>query len=144
MADISEGVPRILRDVESITATIDDATARLDGILSSQNVDRIDRIVGNVDSTAAQFDALVAEVRETRRQLDAVMTRINRLMDEETGEISIALADLRHSLAAVARHADAIASNLEGTTRNLNEVSRQVRDNPGVLIRGRNTEAETP
>jgi phospholipid/cholesterol/gamma-HCH transport system substrate-binding protein len=32
---------------------------------------------------------------------------------------------------------DAISSNLESTSRNLDEFSRQVRENPGVLLRGR-------
>jgi phospholipid/cholesterol/gamma-HCH transport system substrate-binding protein len=37
----------------------------------------------------------------------------------------------------VARHIDAIAADLERSSRNLAEFTRQVRENPGVIVRGR-------
>ena len=39
---------------------------------------------------------------------------------------------------------DAISRNLEVTTRNLNEFSSQIRENPGVLLRGRESAAGAP
>jgi hypothetical protein len=37
----------------------------------------------------------------------------------------------------VARHIDAIAADLETSSRNLAEFTRGVREDPGVLVRGR-------
>ena len=48
-----------------------------------------------------------------------------------------AMAELNHSLAAVSRHIDAISANLEVTTRNMSEFSQHIRDDPSLLIRGR-------
>ena len=48
-----------------------------------------------------------------------------------------ALADLRTSLDALGRHADAIAYNLEATTRNMSEFSGQIRNDPSALLLGR-------
>jgi phospholipid/cholesterol/gamma-HCH transport system substrate-binding protein len=42
----------------------------------------------------------------------------------------------------VALRADAIAHNLEATTRNMNEFSQQIRENPGLIIRGRSAADE--
>jgi phospholipid/cholesterol/gamma-HCH transport system substrate-binding protein len=36
----------------------------------------------------------------------------------------------------VARNIDSVTYNLESTSRNFNEFSRQLRENPGVLIGG--------
>ena len=38
----------------------------------------------------------------------------------------------------MSRHIDAIASNLEDTTRNAKEFSEQIRKDPSVILRGRN------
>jgi phospholipid/cholesterol/gamma-HCH transport system substrate-binding protein len=48
-----------------------------------------------------------------------------------------AVSDLRHTLAATATHIDAIARNLETSSRDLSEFSGQLRRNPAVLLRGR-------
>ncbi len=40
----------------------------------------------------------------------------------------------------MSRHIDAIANNLEGATRNLNEFGGQIREDPSVLLRGRDTD----
>jgi phospholipid/cholesterol/gamma-HCH transport system substrate-binding protein len=42
-------------------------------------------------------------------------------------------------MAAISRRIDSITGDLESTTRNMNEFSRQIRENPGVLVRGRET-----
>ena len=52
----------------------------------------------------------------------------------------MAIRDLRHTLAAISRRIDSITSDLETTTRNVSEFSRQIRENPGVLVRGRETD----
>ena len=55
------------------------------------------------------------------------------------------VVDVRHEATAVyaadavARRIDSITSNLEATMRNMNEFSGQVRENPGVLVRGRSS-----
>jgi phospholipid/cholesterol/gamma-HCH transport system substrate-binding protein len=51
--------------------------------------------------------------------------------------VSEALRELDHSLSAVARHIDAIAADLETSSRNLSEFTRQIREDPGVIVRGR-------
>ena len=45
-------------------------------------------------------------------------------------------ADLRYLTDSVSRHIDAINRNLEGAARNLYEFSRQIRQNPGLLLGG--------
>ena len=61
----------------------------------------------------------------------------DRIIEDSDEDITHAIQDLHESLEAVARHIDSISHNLEGMTRNMNEFSAQIRENPGVLIRGR-------
>jgi phospholipid/cholesterol/gamma-HCH transport system substrate-binding protein len=43
---------------------------------------------------------------------------------------------MRHAVESIARHIDAINQNLEGASRNMYEFSRQLRQNPGLLLGG--------
>ena len=54
----------------------------------------------------------------------------------EAGPLAAPLADLRHVLGVVSRDIDSMTRNLEGTSRNMLEFSRQLRANPAVLITG--------
>ena len=53
------------------------------------------------------------------------------------------LKDLRYTLQAVSRNIDSITYNVEGTARNMNEFSQQIRQNPGVLLGGSRPLQET-
>ena len=133
----SEGGPEILENLRSLTADLDRASDQLGALLSTENADRVGRTLANVEATSGSLAELTRSLEATRVGLDGVLARIGELVDEESGDVSEAVRDLNHSLAAVARHIDAIAGDLEKSSRNLAEFTRQVREDPGVIVRGR-------
>lgn len=138
--DVSQRTPQILANVEDFTTKMNEAVGQVNALLGPANLKRIEQILANVETVSGEADTVIANLGETRRKVDALIGRIDVLFEDERGDVAKAIDDLSHSLEAVARHIDSIAANLEATTRNLNEFSRQVRENPGVLIRGRETE----
>ncbi len=134
---VSEGGPEILANLQSLTADLDRASDQLGALLSPENADRVGRTLANVEETSRSLAELTRSLQATRSGLDGVLARIGELVDEESGDVSQAARDLNHSLAAVARHIDAIAEDLEKSSRNLAEFTRQVREDPGVIVRGR-------
>ena len=133
----AEGGPEILENLRSLTADLDRASDQLAALLSTENADRVGRTLANVEASSTHLAELTRSLEVTRAGLDGVLARIGELVDEESGDVSEAVRDLNHSLAAVARHIDAIASDLETSSRNLAEFTRQVREDPGVIVRGR-------
>ena len=69
-------------------------------------------------------------------RVDGMVESVDGLVTGNTDEVEQMIQDLRHTLGSVARHIDTINANLESTSHNVNEFSRQIRDNPGVLVRG--------
>jgi phospholipid/cholesterol/gamma-HCH transport system substrate-binding protein len=43
---------------------------------------------------------------------------------------------MRFVMETLSRHIDTIAQNMEGTSRNMYEFSRHIRQNPGLLLGG--------
>lgn len=138
--DFAGSSPQMLADAERFAGEINVAIDQINALLDEENVSRIGRILENIEGGTSDVSRLVAELRETGADVGALIARTEDLLESEGGEVTEAIEDLNHSLEVVARHIDAIAANLEVTTRNLSEFSRQLRENPGVLIRGRETD----
>ena len=67
---------------------------------------------------------------------DQGIKRLDAPLDESLEQLRWQGAD-RERLEALSRHTEAIATNLEATTRNMDEFSQQIREDPAVLLRGR-------
>jgi phospholipid/cholesterol/gamma-HCH transport system substrate-binding protein len=139
LASFAEGAPGIVDNVDQFTAELNQTVDQINAILSPVNVERVGQILQNLDSATGEFSTLIEGLGETRQLVGGLITKLDALLEEDQGELSVAIRDLRHTLAAISRRIDSITSDLESTTRNLNEFSRQLRENPGVLVRGRET-----
>jgi phospholipid/cholesterol/gamma-HCH transport system substrate-binding protein len=143
-----ENVPEILknlnkisddlaRDVPKITGSLARASQAVEtGVLKPENLERIDGIIANLDTTAANMAGLSADLGKTRDMLVASMESINRVVAANAGNVDESVRSLRYTLDTIARYIDDIAQNTETTTRNLAEFSRAIRENPGLLVSG--------
>lgn len=143
LESLGKGMPEIIANVETFTSALNVTLERIDALLSPHNIGRIDRILVNLETTSSSFAAVSGDLERTRAEIDQLLSTVDRLLDRNQGEIGHAITDLHDSLEAVARHIDAISHNLEQSTRNLSEFSRQIRENPGLLVRGREAAPET-
>jgi phospholipid/cholesterol/gamma-HCH transport system substrate-binding protein len=134
---IGEGGPEIIADLEAFTAKLNETLARIDGFLSEENERRIEDTLENLESTSVSFAAVSGELEQTRLRVDELLDSVNGMVEENRRPVGQAAVDLHESLESVSRHIEAIAYNLEVTTRNMNEFSRQIRENPGLILRGR-------
>lgn len=134
---VSEGVPQIVGDLRRVSDQVN-------ALLSEENVGRIRTILRNLESTTGEADALVAELGATKRRIDSVLVTLDSMVSEDDGELAHAMDDLHHTLEAVASRIDRITDNLDTTTRNMSEFSEQLRRDPSVILRGRETEEASP
>ena len=139
-----EELPVSLRgNIDAVTAdlrrTIDnfDAIAlRANKLISQDTADRIDQTVEN-------FATLSGRLEETSRDLSTISDNVTvitgqlrtMIVDNET-DIEGTIVDLRYTMETIANRIDAMTYNLEGTSQNMYEFSRQIRLNPGLLLGG--------
>jgi len=114
----------------------------LSGLVVDLN-DRLPRIAKNVDTSTANFADLSRDLATTRGKLDQVLSTADTLMvnsnavvSENRDEVRKSIEDLKHVTDSLARHIDSFNQNLEGTSRNMYEFSREIRQNPGLLLSG--------
>jgi phospholipid/cholesterol/gamma-HCH transport system substrate-binding protein len=134
---VADKIPSVMGDVERLGQELNVAADSINVMLAPENAQRVTSIIRNVDDLTSDANESLAGLAETRTRIDNLVDKLNDMLEAESGDVAEAVAELKHSLAAVSRHIDAIAANLEVTTRNLSEFSQHIRDDPSLLIRGR-------
>ena len=144
LESITDSVSRILSEenADQIQAMLQTLNDRIEDLLSAENADRVETILVNMSATSKNMSDLTGSLRESKAAVDDVLKKIDELVDQSSGDLGNSLVYLHASLATVARHIDAIANHLETTTRNFSEFSSQIREDPSVLLRGRNSSGD--
>lgn len=114
---------------------LNQSSEKLEAILSDKNKENIDHILANLGSSSADLGTLIHNMERTRTTLDRIAVNVDRLIDENADNVDSTLKDLKKSMYAVSQHIDAVVNDLEGSSRNMYEFTRQIRDNPGLLLR---------
>jgi phospholipid/cholesterol/gamma-HCH transport system substrate-binding protein len=136
LASVGDELPEILASARSFAGSLEQTGERVNALLDDENAGRLRNVVQNAERVSADLAAVTGELSESRRQLDATMAALQRLVHESSGDVGKAAADLQYSMESIARRIDGVTYNLDSMSRNMNEFSRNVRANPGVLLRG--------
>jgi len=129
-------VPVILTDVEHLVGSLDESAVHLADILDDDGTHKAKRILTNVDQASQDLSELTAALSEVKRDAQALMMKLDGLISESGPDVRQAVADLRHTLEQVSRYSSGILQNMDDASRNMNEFSRQIRENPGRLLGG--------
>lgn len=125
----ADKAPGIINDVERTAESMKRVSRNLTRLLRGENRDRVENLLSELNTAADNFTAFSTK-------LDTAVTEMNAIIADNRGDIDESVADLRYILGSVARDIDAINQNLEAASRNMYEFSRQIRQNPGILMSG--------
>jgi len=129
-------VPAILTDVDHLVARLNDSAGHLSDILDDESTHKAKRILTNVDKSARDLSKLTAGLADVKRDAQALMAKLDELVSGSGPDVRRAAADLRDILEQVSRYSTGILQNMDEASRNMNEFSRQIRENPARLLGG--------
>jgi phospholipid/cholesterol/gamma-HCH transport system substrate-binding protein len=126
----------ILNRVESVTRRLDESSAGIQKILSQDNIAVIDGAISNAGDTVRNFAILSQDLKSAEKQLEQTLSQINTLVAGNRGNVDKVLTNARYALQSVSRNIDSIMQSVDIASRNMSEFSRQIRQNPSVLLGG--------
>jgi len=134
--DLADRAPNIVDqvevfagDLERLGVNLNRSAEEMNAILTPETRDAVLGVVDHLDRAAAQIDNLMIES-------NVLVGSANDLMQGNKDDINAMTDDLQHSAETLARHIDSINHHLDGAARNMYEFSRQIRQNPGLLLGG--------
>lgn len=131
---LEASMPALLNDLKKLLAKLDTNADALKQMLSNDNQKHVSSLLKNADAASVNLLQLSDDVNKTRAQLDSLLSDTGSLLADNKVELRAAVTQLRNALDLVADNIDAIMHNAEGTSRNMFELSRQLRQNPGLLL----------
>ena len=145
---IDESGTATMGDLRTLLSKLNSAAEGLQDVLNARNRDNAAAFLTNMRTAsedtvsiaeqarvaAKRLAVLASDLQGTRARLDHVLENADGFVTESRPHLEATFITLRHSLDVVDEHIDAVAHNLENTSRNLNEFSRQIRQNPSLLL----------
>jgi phospholipid/cholesterol/gamma-HCH transport system substrate-binding protein len=126
----------IIDDLNSLLVKLNDSADRLLNVLDTDNQQHLDQILVNLEAASNALNELLIRIEGTRITMDGVLLNIDNLVENNKENVHASISDLHKSLSAVSRNINAIVHHMEGSSRNIHELSRQIRENPGLILRG--------
>jgi phospholipid/cholesterol/gamma-HCH transport system substrate-binding protein len=137
LSDVQKVMGTMAKDAPQISASLKHSASIIEtDLLKPQNIQHIDVTLANLEQATTDVARLTAQLDETRKNINEVTNRVNKLVQDNAGNVDEAMRDLRYSLAAVSRYVDDISQNADETSRNLAEFTRSIRENPALLLSG--------
>lgn len=121
-AATAENWPTIAREAAAATTHLAQATARVDRFMSPDRIGAVDRLIANVDRTA--------------ESLRSASEELETLVGSGSDDLLVGLQEFRYLTTTLSRYAEPVGEEIDLTARNFRDFSRQIRQNPGVLLRG--------
>ena len=145
LAETIEGdAPRISQELIVFAEGLNETLAPVQEILSDRNLRAVNNIVGNLEEAAVTVNGLGRDLTETMVKIDNLAANLDHLIESNTDSVDQSLKDVRYTLSAIASTVDSLVHNLDGTARNMNEFSRLIRRNPGLLLDATPRQAVSP
>lgn len=135
--EINKQVPQIAQDAGQLINNLTATSEQLRKLLNEQNQARLSNLFANAETMAHSLSQLTTSLDKASTQIEELLTNSNRMLKDNTQDIRQAVLDLRRSLDVVSQSIDGIVHDVSMTSRNMNELSRELRANPGLLLSGK-------
>ncbi len=134
MASVFQNLQQVSADIEKIVDP-----EQIGAILAS-----VQELADNMAQVSATFTERSADISKTVQHYGALAGDIRKLIDKNEPAIEGSLDDLQYLLQELSATLAPILANIESASRNLSALSRELRNNPASLLRGREVEEQAP
>lgn len=129
-------VPQIAAEMRQFTKRLNSTLGSVQVLLSDRNLTGVTRVVENVEEMSAGFLDISKSLKGSMRQVNEIISRLDRVVQTNDSKVNNAISDARYIMQSLARNIDNFNHNISGAARNMNEFSRLIRQNPGLLLGG--------
>lgn len=132
-ASLELGVPESMGQLQTVLKKLNNTASLLESTLNQENRRHLASTLKNVDQSSANVLRLSSDFAQTQKQIDALLADTHGLVSISRPDLEASVVELRASM----RKINTILHHLEGASLNSKEITRQVRQNPSLIIQSR-------
>lgn len=127
-------LPELVKQTSTLLTNLNSSATELQALLTSVDRKRVDSIVGNAQQVTENLLEVSTKLDNAAIEVDKLVGTTSTMMDSNNQDLRKALLDLRTTMGVIEENMNSIMYNVDASSRNLNEFTRQLRDNPSVLL----------
>lgn len=135
--NLEQRVPEITEGVAALVQELGTVVAGWQGMVGEEQRRQVKQVIDDAEGISGHLLTVSRTLEQSSGRLDRMLVRVDGVVAGSSEDLRIAARDLRSLMRVANGSVTAIAHNLESTSRNLNEFSRRIRDNPAALVSGR-------
>jgi len=133
---IGHAIPLITNDIATVLDNLNDTADKLSNILGEKNQNYISNTLADASQTSKNLNNISQDFEKTNQALRQLLQGSENIFSENKKDLRGAVINLQKTMETIEQSMDSIVYNLESSSRNFNEFSRQIRENPSVLLSG--------
>lgn len=133
---LQSDVPQIAKELRHFTKRLNKTLGSVQTVLSDRNTKGVNNVVRNVEQMSAGFLEISKSLQGSIGQINDIVARLDTMVTTNDKKVDGAINDARYIMQSLARNIDSFNHNISGTAQNMNEFSRLIRQNPGLLLGG--------
>ena len=127
-------IPDMAKDVSHLLSNLNGSADQVAKIFNDKNRKHIENMFKNADDASFHLAKLSVGFERINKQLDEILKGSKSLLTDNNEDIRHSVIALRKTMDVVSENIQSIIYNMDSSSRNMNEFTRQLRDNPGVIL----------
>ena len=132
--ELNKMIPNLATDISTLLTNLNHSAEQLARMMNEENRQHVDSLFKNADQASENLVQLAAGFDRVNAQLDTILKRSGNILESNDEDIRHSVIELRKAMDLVSSKLHGVMYNLESSSRNMNEFTRQLRDNPSVII----------
>lgn len=128
---------QLMEDLAALLNKLNQSADQLLIVLDNDNLTNLNEFLANMQSASGTLNEVIFRIEDTRAAMNEVLLNIDGVVSENQDAIKTSVNDLQKSLNMVSKNINTIFYHMEGSSRNLHELSRLLRENPSLIIKSR-------
>lgn len=135
--EITNKLPALTQQTAQLLKRLNASADQLLVLMQSADAKRLNVIMTNTETMTANMLKVSDRLSKASAQVNQLLHTTSSLMNDNNKDLRKAVLDLRTSMDVVANNINSVVDHIDSTARNMSEFSRQIRNNPGVILNGK-------
>jgi phospholipid/cholesterol/gamma-HCH transport system substrate-binding protein len=133
-SELNVFIPKSTKNINALISKLNYSANKIAVVFNDENVEHLNNLFIHADSSAKNLSDLAAGFTRINKQLDSILGKTDLILNDNSEDIRYTVIELKKSIDEISGRIESVMYNLDATSQNMNEFSRELRNNPGVIL----------
>ena len=132
--ELNSFIPQSTKNINKLVDTLNYSAQKISLMLSDDNIQHLNSLFKNADDSSKGLAKLSVSFSGISQQLESILSKTDLLLDDNSEDIRYTIIELKNSVDTISSRIESVMYNIDATSQNMNEFSRELRNNPSAIL----------